>query len=473
MGQEIPDSSFNEDAFVEFARRLADETVLLSQWEQAGELRGDDFRLGYELEGWLVGDDAMPAPDNQRFLETMADDMVVPELARFNFELNAKPLDFGAGMFDAMQHSLLSRWQRCQTAAQVCGLHALSIGILPTVRRSDLTLDNISAMTRYKALNEQVFRLRNGRPIQLKIDGAEALSLQHNDVMLEAGATSLQIHLQVGSDRAVRAFNASKIASAAMVALGANSPFLFERQLWAETRIPLFEQAVAVGQSDYSKRVTFGIRYAENSIIECFEANRDRYPILLPDISGSDPDPLAHLRLHNGTVWRWNRPLVGFDGPAKKPHYRIEHRVVAAGNSSVDMVADTAFFIGLMMGLMHAEVAPETQLPFEAARDNFYQAARYGLQAQNRWLDGHCGPLDELILQKLLPMAGEGLVSIGLHADEISRWLSIIEQRLAVGQTGAAWQIGWIEKYGKDWPALVQAYIEQQQKDVPVHRWSL
>jgi hypothetical protein len=55
------------------------------------------------------------------------------------------------------------------------------------------------------------------------------------------------------------------------------------------------------------------VRYARESILECFEANRTRYPVLLPAVMDEPPESLAHLRLHNGTIWRWNRPLIGFD----------------------------------------------------------------------------------------------------------------------------------------------------------------
>jgi len=472
MGQEIHDARFSDEAFAEFARRVDSETALLSAWEQDGLMRGTDYRLGFELEGWLVGQDALPAARNQEFLERLADPKVVPELARFNFEINDDPLDFGPGMFDHMQASLLARWQRCEAAARELDMQALSIGILPTVRREHLSLGNISAMSRYHALNEQVFRLRRGRPIELSIEGEQALRHLHDDVMLESATTSLQIHLQVGSEQAARAFNIAKIISAPMVAVGANSPFFLERQLWQETRIPLFEQAVAVGASNYSKRVTFGIRYAQDSLLECFEANRDRYPVLLPDLMDEPRESLAHLRLHNGTVWRWNRPLVGFDAQGK-PHYRIEHRVVAAGTSALDVVANSAFFVGLMLALLARGEAPQSQLAFRIARDNFYRAARLGLAAEVTWLDGRSGPLDRLILERLLPLAGDGLQQAGLQADEIERWLHIIEQRTQSGCTGSAWQVAWVAKHGRDWSGLVQAYAEQQDAGQPVHRWEL
>ncbi len=472
MGQEIHEVVFDAEAFAEFRRRLEAETTLLATWEADGLLREQPFRLGFELEGWLVDAEGMPAPRNQAFLERLGDPQVVPELARFNFEINDTPLDFSPGMFDRMHTSLLRRWQRCEDAARSLDMQALSIGILPTVGGEHLNLGNISAMSRYHALNEQVFRLREGRPIELCIEGQETLRHRHQDVMLESATTSLQIHLQVGSEHAVRAFNTAKIISAAMVAVGANSPFFLQHRLWQETRIPLFEQAVAVGGSDYSRRVTFGIRYARDSIMECFTANLERYPVLLPDLVDAPPEQLAHLRLHNGTVWRWNRPLVGFD-ESGRPHYRIEHRVVAAGTSALDIVADTAFFVGLMMDLMQDAGGDEQLLPFELARASFYAAARSGLAAQVHWQGGWEGPLQQLLSDVLIPRSQQGLESVGIGRQEARQWTGIIARRVESGQTGSAWQTAWVDRHGRDWRALVQAYTEQQAAGRPVHEWRI
>ncbi len=470
MGQEIHRIDFTPEAFEEYRRRLCAETVLLAAWEREGRLHSAPFRLGFELEGWLVDGAGAPAPRNAEFLAELADPQVVPELARFNFEINDDPLDFAPGMFDCMHASFQARWARCEAAARRLGLQVLSIGILPTVGQAHLHLGNLSAMVRYRALNEQVFRLRDGAPIELAIDGEESLRHTHRDVMLEAAATSLQIHLQVGGEQAVRAFNAAKIVSAATVAVGANSPFFLQHRLWEETRIPLFEQAVAVGGSDYSRRVTFGIRYAYESLLEPFIANLERYPVLLPDLMDERPERLAHLRLHNGTIWRWNRPLVGFDTQGR-PHYRIEHRVVAAGTSAADLVADTAFFIGLVRALIAETAPPETRLSFALARENFYRAARHGLAARVRWLDGSEGLLDRLVVERLLPLARDGLRVAGLGDAEIARWLGIVEARVRSGITGAAWQRRWIDVHGPDWPGLVMAYAERQATGRPVHEW--
>ena len=472
MGQEITDSRFDKAAFVEFRQRLDAETRLLVEWLEADRLQSHERRFGFEIEGWLIGDDARPAARNQDFLAALDEPLVVPELACFNFEINSEPANLASGALDAMHDALWARWQRCEHAAAGLGLRPLLIGILPTVRSADLTLDNMSPLQRYQAINDQVFRLRHGAPIVLDIDGVEHLHHQHDDVMLESATTSLQIHVQVDAAEAARAFNVCKMISAVMVGAAANSPFLFERQLWRETRIPLFEQAVAVGASDHTKRVTFGVQYARHSIQECFEANRTRYPVILPALMDVAPEQLAHLRLHNGTIWRWNRPLIGFD-EHDKPHVRIEHRVVAAGPSARDAIANTALFLGLFEALMRAPQALEAALPFTTACDNFYAAAKRGLAAKVRWLDGRARSLAELLGSHLLDTAADGLAAAGLERDEIGGWLEPIRGRVRNQMTGADWQVSWTEKYGRDFTGLVDAYAEQQATNAPVSTWGL
>lgn len=471
MGQEITDSRFDAAAFEEFRRRLDAETALLANWLAEGRLESGCRRFGFELEGWLIDAAGHPVPNNQAFLSDVDDEFVVPELALFNFEINSAPSALEGDAFTEMHGALLARWRRCEQVAESLHMRPLMTGILPTVQVSDLTPANMSPMRRYRAINDQVLRLRHGEPIVIDIEGVDHLAHEHQDVMLESATTSLQIHVEVDADEAARAFNVCKMVSAITVGAAVNSPFLFGRQLWQETRIPLFEQAVAIEGSDYSKRVTFGVRYARDSILECFEANRTRYPILLPDVKAEPPEALAHLRLHNGTIWRWNRPLIGFN-EAGVPHCRIEHRVVPAGPTPTDSIANTALFLGLFEYLMSSGHDLEARLPFGTARDNFYAAARDGLAATVRWLDGGAKRLEELLQEELLDCAQHGLVAAGVQANEAERWLGVIRGRVDRQMTGAAWQVRWVQRHGYDAAALVNAYAERQATDRPVHEWS-
>lgn len=474
MGEEIQHRHFSEDDFARFGAALEKETALLRTWFAHGELSSREATGGFELEAWLVDDQTRPAANNVAYLEALNNPLVVPELARFNVELNGTPQALYGDGLRKMQDELQATWEACTATARTLDNDLLMIGVLPTVRDTDLSLENMSHMTRYEALNDQVMRQRQGRPLQLDINGHEHLLSTHHDVMLEAAATSFQIHTQVPIDAAARYYNAAVIASAPLVAVSANSPFLFGRDLWAETRIPLFEQAVEIGGLGGAsfgpiKRVSFGSGYVHESIMECFTENREHFPILLPvDYDGADAE-LKHLRLHNGTIWRWNRPLVGFDADGT-PHIRIEHRVIPAGPTITDAFANAAFYFGLQQAFTERSVGMEHELEFAQARDNFYAAAKQGLQARLHWAGKHV-PVQTLLLEVLLPMARNGLESLSIDRDDINDYLGIIEARIRTGQTGSAWQRQQAQQRNGDLRAMTADYLHWQQRGLPVHEW--
>ena len=331
---------------------------------------------------------------------------MVPELAAFNIELNGSPCAMTGRVFGRLHDELAATWEACQQSARSQDLQLAIIGILPTISPDVLNSGSMSNMVRYQALNDRVLALRNGEPVEVDIEGADTLRLSHDDVMLEAATTSFQIHLQCKPDLAARTYNAALVASAPMVALAANSPFLFGKSLWHETRIPLFEQAVSVGPRTPA-RVSFGSGYADTSLFEVFSENLDEHPILLPSPSTEPAHKFSHIRLHNGTIWRWNRPLLGFDFDGQ-PHVRIEHRVVPAGPTIADCIGNAAAFLGLVRALVDADTPIEADLDFATARDNFYAAARHGLDASLRWGNREFGAR-ELLLEKLLPAAVDAL----------------------------------------------------------------
>ncbi len=468
MGQEIPTTRFTRHHFHSFQEHLRAETRLLGEALRCGHFAETDAVAGFELEAWLVDDACAPAPVNQPFLAELHNPLAVPELAAFNFEINGTPQPLRGASLSALQHEMEQTWRQCQATARSHAASVVAIGILPTVREEDLTLANMSPADRYRALNEQVLLLRQGRPLHLDISGRQTLTTVHHDVMVEAAATSFQIHMQIPTGQAVRYYNAAIIASAPMVAVSANSPFLFGRDLWDETRIPLFEQAVDVGAEDH-KRVTFGTRYVQGSLYDWFEENLAHYPVLFPITTGEAPDRYAHLRLHNGTIWRWNRPLIGF-GHDGRPHLRIEHRVVPAGPSLVDAIANAAFFFGLVHTFATSDEPPEHRLAFGEASANFYGAAREGLGATLHWLGGGRASAQDVIVD-LLPLARRGLQQLGIDPHDRDAYLDIIEARARTGRTGAWWQRHWVARHGRDWAGLCSAYMHHQARGTPVHEW--
>ena len=350
MGQEISLSHFDEGDFTRFHQKLEQETLLLDKLIAQKTCSHRDPVAGFEIEAWLVDKNMRPSPINKHFLATLNDPLASTELAKFNIEFNCLPEPLTGHVFSGLHQQLQSIWGKACQHAESLDHKVVMIGILPTLKQEDLHLGNMSDMHRYRALNEQILHTR-GEPIHIDISGAEHLKIDHHDVMLEAATTSFQTHIQLPLQIAHHFYNASIIASAPMVALCANAPFLFGKELWHESRIPLFEQAVASGGFGGAaqgplKRVSFGSDYARHSIIECFQENLLHFPVLLPVDQNSAVEAFGHLRLHNGTIWRWNRPLIGFDEDGT-PHIRVEHRTPAAGPSVIDSIANAAFYYGL------------------------------------------------------------------------------------------------------------------------------
>ena len=468
LGQEIESHQFSREDFERFHGRLEEETRLLESWFRDGRFVDEPPVGGLEVEAWLVDRDHRPAAVNDAFLERMASPLVVPELSRFNVEINSSPVRLAGTALRAMEDELGRTYARCEEVAATLGAHVVWVGILPSLVDTELSLANMSRLKRYRALNEQVLRLRGGRPIALGIEGHESLHTEHHDVMLESAATSLQIHMQVSQGVAHRYYNAAKIAAAPMVAVCANSPFLFGRDLWAETRVPLFEQSVAVAGRE---RVTFGDGFAAGSLAACFRRNLEEYDVLLPMLLDEAQASLPHLRLHNGTIWRWNRPLIGFD-EAGQPHLRIEHRVAAAPTSVIDGVANVALFFGLAHHLATLEPPPESRIDFAEVRDSFYRAARLGLDATIPWPGRAPGTVRE-VLQGLLPAVADGLAALGIAGEDVTRFLGVIADRLERGQNGSVWQRAYAAARGRDMRALTRAYRERQGSGLPVHLWDV
>ncbi len=476
MGQEINEVRFSAQDFEHFHHRLAQETELLGRWFAENRFKACGPTAGLELEAWLVSRDKQPAPINGAFLKSLNSPLVTPELATFNVEFNLSPEEISGNVLSRMNTALQKDWDTARNVANQLDADLAMIGILPTVENKHLIMDNLSSMNRYVALNHEILRQRGGRPLQLDIHGNDILRSEHMDVMLESATTSFQIHLQVSPELAVRAYNASIIASAPLVAVSANSPYLFGKDLWAETRIPLFEQSVEVGGYEGEshgpmRRVTFGSGYARQSLMECFTENFEHYPVLLPTTFDTPADEMEHLRLHNGTLWRWNRPLLGFE--KGEPFLRIEQRVVPAGPTIIDSFANAAFYYGLTHALCKTESAPEDVMDFAQARDNFYACAQHGLDAHIIWLDGEKYPAKSLLQNVLLPLAKDGLTDLGIYNKDISKYLSIISSRVRTACNGASWQRAFVAKHGNDMKTLLTAYMERQHTRKPVHEWDL
>ncbi len=476
MGQFVDQTRFEQRDYTRFKRRLGVETDLLRDLVESNSLSRHAPMAGLELEAWLIDGAGRPAPFNETFLRRIGNDDMVTEIGRFNVEMNVGPRPLQGDGLAQLGADLQAHWSQCRKVAAEMGLQVVSIGILPTLADADLTLANMSDRARYRALNQQVRHMRHGRPNCLDIDGpqGEHLHSEHDDVMLEAAATSLQVHLQLPADQTVRAYNAAIIASALTVALAGNSPLLFGKRLWQETRVPLFEQSLNIGTREDGThaplgRASFGSAYAGYSLLECFRENLERFDPLLPVRLHAARKRLPHLRLHNGTIWRWNRPIVGFDKDGSV-HLRTEHRPMGAGPSVADMMANLGFAIGLMAWLSRMDEPPEQRLPFAVAHSNFYAAARDGLDANLQWIDGRVLTAEALLLE-LLACSRDGLLGLGVDTTLADGWMALLEARLVQRLTGARWQLARLDALGGDLAAMTLDYVRHQASGAPLHLW--
>jgi CBS domain-containing protein/gamma-glutamylcysteine synthetase len=365
-------------------------------------------------------------------------------------------------------------------------MNVVLMGILPTMRKSDLGLDNMVPSARYMHLNKIITAMRGGK-FEFSIKGLDELILDHDSVMLEACNSSFQVHLQVTPAEFARMYNIAQVLLGPVMAVSANSPIVFGRRLWAETRIALFRQAVDSRKHhvrETEARVSFGTKFVKESVVEIFREDIARFRTLVG--TDLDEDPMAlldrgeipqlkALRLHNGTIYRWNRACFGIT--EGKPHLRIENRVIPAGPSTLDEMANAAFWVGLMVEVGAREEDITRRIDFDQAAANFYTAAREGIGSHFVWLDHEDVSSRELVCERLLPLAQAGLRRQGVDDADIKKYLTVIDERVRSGRTGARWQLSsWNSLRDRSSPAersdaLVAATVQRQFTGRPVSEW--
>lgn len=472
-------------------------TALLRDFRALERLVGDGLiesgvrRFGAEQEMFLVDAGWRPAPVAVEILQSLKEHpCFTTELGRFNLEINVPPLAASPNLLSRLEEQLHELMGVAASAASAHGAGVVLTGILPTLTYSDLSLDNLTPNPRYRLLNDAVRGMRGG-DFQLRIEGTDELNIEHDSVMFEACNTSCQIHIQVGADEFTRFYNVAQTMIAPVLAAAANSPLLFGKRLWAETRIALFQQSIDTRHAtphirELSSRVRFGEDWIRGGVLELFGEDIARFRVIITGETGEDPfevlergeiPKLRALQLHNSTVYRWNRPCYGIcNGVA---HLRIECRALPSGPTVVDEVANAAFWIGLVLGGAEAYPDITEEMRFVHAKTNFVAAARAGLRAGFHWLGGVPVAAQTLILEQLLPLARDGLERLDLAAADIDRYLGVIEHRVESAQTGARWLMSsaeQIQPYGTRadrLAALTAATAERQRGGKPVHEWDL
>ena len=491
MGEQTVEEGLDDFQLRTFMKRLLDDVRALEQMIEHGMLETGVRRIGAEQEMFLCDRAGGPANMAMRVLERLDHPAFTTELARFNLEANMQPFALEGSCLSELEGEIRTYVDMARAAARAEGGDIVLVGILPTLRMEDLTLDAMTPKPRYRALNNAMLKLRGGS-FNTLIKGLDELQITHDNILLEACNTSFQVHFQAGPEEFASLYNLAQAVTAPVLAAAVNSPLLLNHRLWRETRIALFQQSIDVRSAALQHRgrrtrVSFGERWLDDSVIEIFREDITRLRVVLA--TGIEEDSLADvarrvapelkaLRLYNGTVYRWNRPCYGVhQGQA---HLRIENRVLPSGPTPRDEVANAAFFFGLMVQLSEECGPIHKVLSFDDAKGNFISAARHGLSAQFNWVQGRQLRATDLILHELLPIARAGLEAKGLATGDIDLYLGVIRERVERGATGSDWMLrSWTEMGNQGVRpeqrarAIVAHLRENQPEGRPVHEWPI
>ncbi len=472
-----------------FTRAVLNDLKALELMVSGGMIERNARRIGAEQEMFITDNNYGPKCTALKILSDIDDERFTNEIALFNIEANLTPRRFEKKCLRQMEEEIKEVLSIAKKHAADHHSKIILAGILPTLRQMDLTMDNITPVDRYYELNDRLKQIR-GDDFRLDIRGIDELSVTHDNFMLEAMNTSFQVHFQVSGEEFVDMYNLSQAITAPVMAVAVNSGLIHHYRLWHESRIAVFQNSIDTRSATHQKRgnrprVHFGDDWID-SIVDVFRDDISRFSVVLTSEFEEDPvdmvksgviPKLKALMLHNGTVYRWNRPCYGVNNNV--PHLRIENRVLPSGPSVTDEVANAAFYFGLMSGLSKQPIDVREHMRFSSARSNFLQACRTGLDSHFQWFDEESIPVSKLINNELLPLAAEGLRVSQIAEDDIEHYLGVIERRVARNQTGASWAIRSITEMDcaihvdEQVRSIVAEMDRQQRDDVPISEWPL
>ncbi|WP_103664002.1 CBS domain-containing protein [Gracilimonas amylolytica] len=490
MGEERVKLADDNEQIQTFMKHVLRDLRALQKMLDENWFETDTLRIGAEQELCMVDAHGKVFPRSLDVLKKLGEGNYTTEFALFNLEINMDPLKFGGDCLSQMENNLHKEVEYVRENVREMGGNILLTGILPTIRKMDVDIENLTPLKRYEALCEAINKLR-GKEFELRIQGMDELLMKFDSPLLEACNTGFQVHLQVKPSEFVNRYNIAQAVTAPVLAAAVNSPILFGKRLWAETRVALFHQSIDTRQvgehlRDSSPRVTFGNQWLENSILDIYKEDISRYRVMLSaEIEeeveelmekGMTPELMA-LNVHNSSVYRWNRPCYGVSNG--KPHLRIENRVLPSGPTVVDEVANAAFWLGLLNGFEDEYPDITQEMDFDNARMNFFAASKMGLDTKFVWTKDRKITAVELIKEELLPIARNGLNKANIDSSDIDTYLSIIEDRADTAQTGSYWVVKSYGKLIKDGnkeqalSAITNAMIKNQNKGEPVHKWGM
>lgn len=486
MGDLKIEQTFSEAQKARFSSHLLSDLAALELLLKQGKIEKGITRIGAEQEFCLIDNAGRPSKMALEILEQLQDDHFTSELALFNLEINLDPIELSGKALSQMHKQLTSLLDLAAAKADVFDQNILLTGILPSITKRELEEEYMTPLPRYQALNERLKQLKRG-DFSLFLTGVDELSIQHESVLFEACNTSFQMHFQIDPDDFQASYNWAQAISGPCLALACNSPLLLGRELWAETRIGLFQQSIDSRPSTYSlkeqlARVTFGHDWADGDIVDYFKNEIANYRVILgkeiegnalESVKNGEVPKLAALNLHNGTIYKWNRPCYGVSGGVA--HLRIENRYIPSGPSTLDEIANLAFWAGLMMGRPIKYDHIHESMNFSDAKANFINAARVGKRAQMSWM-GCDVSVEDLVFEELLPIAKQGLEKAGIHPEEIDLYLTSITGRI-YGQNGAEWMIKNFRllKPGNRSDHAILDLVKNihyfQSTSLPIHQW--
>ena len=492
MGEQRVSMVKDQKMMQHFVKNLLQDVQAFEYMLENDWFEDDVTRIGAEQEMCLVDSAFKPALKAMEVLERMQEHKwVETELAKFNLECNLNPRVFEGKSLSLMEAELKGYLNLIKEKANEIDTEILLTGILPTLRKSDLAFENLTPKKRYKALMTALRDMR-GTDYDLRIEGIDELLIKHDSPLLEACNTSFQVHLQIAPKDFAKMYNIAQAITAPVMAIAANSPILFKKRLWHESRIALFQQSIDTRNSYYhlrdrSPRVTFGNDWLKESILAIYKEDIMRFRVLiasdiqenaLEEIQNGRVPRLRALNVHNSTVYRWNRPCFGISENGK-PHLRIENRVFAAGPTVMDEMANAAFWLGLMAEIPHQYADIRQHMEFEDARDNFTKAAKFGIDSKFTWLKDKKISAVDLILKELIPTAKAGLERQNIDSADIDNYLGLIEERAKKHTNGARWMLRTYSKFAKQTTkdeaivALTNAIVKNQVSGQPVHEWEI
>lgn len=492
MGEQRVSMVKDQKQMQHFVKNLLQDVQAFEYMLENDWFEDDIIRIGAEQEMCLIDKAFKPALNAMEILDKLKEhDWVETELAKFNLECNLTPRVFEGKSLSLMEAEVKNYLNIIKEKANELDTEILLTGILPTLRKSDLAFENLTPKKRYKALMTALREMR-GTDYDLRFEGIDELLIKHDSPLLEACNTSFQVHLQIAPKEFAKMYNIAQAITAPVMAIAANSPILFKKRLWHESRIALFQQSIDTRNSYYhlrdrSPRVTFGNDWLDKSIMEIYKEDIMRFRVLiasdvqenaLEEIRNGRVPRLRALNVHNSTVYRWNRPCFGISDNGK-PHLRIENRVFAAGPTVMDEMANTAFWLGLMAEMPHIYPDIRTEMEFDDARDNFTKAAKFGIDSKFTWMKDKKISAVDLIQQELLPIAKAGLERRNIDSGDIDNYLGLIEERAKKHTNGARWMLRTYTKFSKQTTkdeaivALTNAITKNQISGLPIHDWEI